>query len=165
MRERRTLDNQSIADYKVLEAARVYEEKALTELRNHGFRITMPRVQVIRALADTDVALSAYAIHEKIMNANGKIDVVSVYRILSTLEEIGMIHHIGVVDGYFPRRESDPSLKHTQVIVDEETKAVKESVVLDKVVEAISGQVAELGLEVKKFKIEITTVESGKKSK
>jgi Fe2+ or Zn2+ uptake regulation protein len=72
-----------------------YEDHCLRVLREGGFRITMPRVQVIRALADTDRALSAYAVHEKILEVGGKIDVVSVYRILATLQEVGLIHHIG----------------------------------------------------------------------
>src|SRR3954464_4350604 len=97
------------------EEARRYEEHALKELRNAGYRITMPRVQVIRALADTTKALSAYAIHEKIINSGGKIDVVSVYRILSTLQEVGLIHHIGIVDGYFPCRMTDCHGKRSQV--------------------------------------------------
>ena len=64
----------------------------------------MPRVQVIRTLGNSKKSLSAYEVHERIIQAGGKIDVVSVYRILSTLEEIGLIYHIGLVDGYFPAR-------------------------------------------------------------
>src|SRR5688572_18657621 len=70
-----------------IEDAKAYEERSLKELRGAGYRITMPRVQVIRALGDTTQALSAYAIHEKILAGGGKIDVVSVYRILATLQE------------------------------------------------------------------------------
>src|SRR5579871_2639688 len=102
------------------EASHKYEEHCLKELRNAGYRITMPRVQVIRALADTTKALSAYAIHEKIISSSGKIDVVSVYRILSTLQEVGLIHHIGIVDGYFPCRITDGGgNKRSEVVVDE----------------------------------------------
>src|SRR5882757_8401730 len=104
MRERRSRDPQMNSTPAVMDEARVYEEHSLKELRTAGYRITMPRVQVIRALADTNTALSAYAIHEKIISSGGKIDVVSVYRILATLQEVGLIHHIGVVDGYFPCR-------------------------------------------------------------
>jgi len=107
MRERRSRETQVDANVGTPTAAKVYEEHSLRELRAAGFRITMPRVQVIRALADTSKALSAYAIHEKIISGGGKIDVVSVYRILSTLQEVGLIHHIGIVDGYFPCRIPD----------------------------------------------------------
>src|SRR5205085_7033977 len=101
MRQRSTRA-QAVKPATEMTEAKAYEEHSLKELRAAGYRITMPRVQVIRALADTKKALSAYAIHEKIISGGGKIDVVSVYRILSTLQEVGLMHHIGVVDGYFP---------------------------------------------------------------
>ena len=75
MKARSKKESQELLDYQALEEARLYEEHALTELRTAGYRITMPRVQVIRALADTRTALSAYAIHEKIISAGGKIGV------------------------------------------------------------------------------------------
>ena len=121
-----------------LEATRNYEEHCLKELRNSGYRITMPRVQVIRALADTTKALSAYAIHEKIINSSGKIDVVSVYRILSTLQEVGLIHHIGIVDGYFPCRMTDShGNKRSEVVVDEVSGGVTELALPNAIAEAI----------------------------
>lgn len=156
MRERKLKDRQVHADYQVLEGARAYEELSLTELRNNGYRITMPRVQVIRALADTDVALSAYAIHEKIINAGGKIDVVSVYRILTTLHEIGLIHHVGIVDGYFPRRDTNPSDKHTEVVVFSESKEVRELQIPGQVVELIQKQAAAEGFELASIKLELS---------
>ncbi len=143
--------------------AKVYEEHSLKELRNAGYRITMPRVQVIRALADTSRALSAYAIHEKIISGGGKIDVVSVYRILSTLQEVGLIHHIGVVDGYFPCRMEECSGRRSEVLVDEQTGDVLELKLPALVSEAIDKQVAELGFEASTIKVEITGVIVGKK--
>jgi Fe2+ or Zn2+ uptake regulation protein len=136
--------------------ARKYEEHCLTELRNAGYRITMPRVQVIRALADTSRALSAYAIHEKIINSSGKIDVVSVYRILSTLQEVGLIHHIGIVDGYFPCRMTDCHGKRSEVLVDESNGDVTELVLPDSILEAIERQVKEAGYDAASVKVEIT---------
>src|SRR5208283_2418532 len=96
---------------------KAYEEHCLQELRASGFRITMPRIQVIRALADATTAMSAYAIHERIIETGGRIDVVSVYRILATLQQVGLIHHIGIVDGYFPCRIGDCPNKRTLVLV------------------------------------------------
>jgi Fe2+ or Zn2+ uptake regulation protein len=139
-----------------LQDAKIYEEHSLTELRNAGYRITMPRVQVIRALGDTTRALSAYAIHEKIINSGGKIDVVSVYRILSTLQEVGLIHHIGIVDGYFPCRMTDCHGKRSEVVVDESNGSVTELVLPDTIVEAIERQIQEAGYEASSIKVEIT---------
>jgi len=139
-----------------LQDAKNYEEHSLKELRNAGYRITMPRVQVIRALADTTQALSAYAIHEKILSLGGKIDVVSVYRILSTLQEVGLIHHIGIVDGYFPCRMTDCHGKRSQVVVDEVSRSVTELILPDSIVEAIERQIQEAGYEAASIKVEIT---------
>jgi len=138
--------------------ARIYEEHSLTELRNAGYRITMPRVQVIRALGDTTKALSAYAIHEKIIGSGGKIDVVSVYRILSTLQEVGLIHHIGIVDGYFPCRMTDCHGKRSEVMVDEVSGSVTELKLPDSIVEAIERQIQAAGYEAASIKVEITGV-------
>src|SRR5580698_1693066 len=121
MKQRSVRETQIAPNRGAIDEARVYEEHSLQELRSAGYRITMPRVQVIRALGDTKRALSAYAIHEKIINSGGKIDVVSVYRILSTLQEVGLIHHIGVVDGYFPCRMENSAGKRSEVVVFEET--------------------------------------------
>jgi len=162
MKERRSREHITQAPV-ALTGAKVYEEHSLKELRNAGYRITMPRVQVIRALADTSRALSAYAIHEKIISGGGKIDVVSVYRILSTLQEVGLIHHIGVVDGYFPCRMEECSGRRSEVLVDEQTGDVIELKLPNLISDAIDKQAAELGFEASTIKVEITGVIVGKK--
>lgn len=155
MRERRSREPQVASSPVVMDEARAYEEHALKELRAAGYRITMPRVQVIRALADTQKALSAYAIHEKIISGGGKIDVVSVYRILSTLQEVGLIHHIGVVDGYFPCRMADCAGRRSEVMVDDQTGNVMELRVPQAVVDAIEEQAQKNGFEATQIKVEI----------
>lgn len=77
-----------------------FERKCLATLRDHGFRITMPRLQVIRALAESRRAQSVQAIHQRIVDGGGHVDVVSVYRIVSLLLEAGLVHRLGAVDGY-----------------------------------------------------------------
>jgi Fur family transcriptional regulator, zinc uptake regulator len=155
--KQRSVREPSIAPSKgPLDESRAYEEHSLTELRAAGYRITMPRVQVIRALADTKRALSAYAIHEKIINSGGKIDVVSVYRILSTLQEVGLIHHIGVVDGYFPCRMENCGGKQSEVVVFEETGEVMELRIPEVMVTAIKEQAQHHGFQANAIKVEIT---------
>jgi Fur family transcriptional regulator, zinc uptake regulator len=156
MKERRSRDPQLGVGMTTVEEARSYEEHSLKELRNAGYRITMPRVQVIRALADTNKALSAYAIHEKIINSGGKIDVVSVYRILSTLQEVGLIHHIGVVDGYFPCRIATCNARRSQVVVEEGTGSVVELPLPQSIIDAIEEQARSAGFEATAIKVEIT---------
>lgn len=136
--------------------AKAYEEHALRELRRTGYRITMPRVQVIRALADTDRALSAYAIHEKIITGGGKIDVVSVYRILATLQEVGLIHHIGIVNGFYPCRLADCQGKKSEVMVSEDSGEVFEYRLPDEIIAFLEKQARENGFEVNVVKVEIS---------
>jgi Fe2+ or Zn2+ uptake regulation protein len=77
-----------------------YEQRAIETLRGRGFRITMPRLQVVRILAESETPVTAQSVHERIIGRGDRIDLVSVYRILSTLAELHLVHHIGVVDGY-----------------------------------------------------------------
>lgn len=86
------------------EASNSFEEVALSVLRSSGCRITKPRIQVIRILAGSHRAQSAYSIHEQIVAKGEKVDVVSVYRILSALQELGLVHRVGIVDGFIPCR-------------------------------------------------------------
>lgn len=161
MRERRGRDPQVPTMPTVSDEARAYEEHALRELRAAGYRITMPRVQVIRALADSNRALSAYAIHEKIIGGGGKIDVVSVYRILSTLQDVGLIHHIGVVDGYFPCRMENCRGKRSEVVVSEVNGEVVELSLPDEVVAILEAQVQKNGFQPVSIKVEITANPNG----
>lgn len=156
MKQRNSHNSGATAVANTPSVAKNYEEHSLKELRNAGFRITMPRVQVIRALADTEIALSAYAIHDKIISSGGKIDVVSVYRILSTLQEVGLIHHIGVVDGYFPCRLGKCADRRSEVLVDETSGSVLELAFPKSIVQAIEDQAREAGFETAGIKIEIT---------
>lgn len=155
MRQRRSRETNT-AVVGAMTEAKAYEEHSLRELRAAGYRITMPRVQVIRALGDTTMALSAYAIHEKIISGGGKIDVVSVYRILSTLQEVGLIHHVGVVDGYFPCRLTDCTGKRSEVLVCEQTNEVSELKLPSEVIEIIERQAREQGFEANVIKVEVT---------
>lgn len=157
MKQRRSQDATGLAAVAPITEAKAYEEHALRELRAAGYRITMPRVQVIRALANTNTALSAYAIHEKIISSGGKIDVVSVYRILATLQEVGLIHHIGVVDGYFPCRLPGSHGKRSEVVVCEPNLQVIELELPQAVVDAIQEQAKRLGFTPSSIKVEVTS--------
>lgn len=92
-----------------------YERVAVDRLKEAGHRITMPRLQVIRVLADSSRALSAQDIHARVSETGGRMDVVSVYRTLSTLSEAHLVHHVGAVDGYLACAvggQHDGAVKH-----------------------------------------------------
>jgi Fur family zinc uptake transcriptional regulator len=77
-----------------------FERSAVARLKELGMRITAPRRKVLRALATSRRPLGAYQIRDNVKSEGGKVDVVSVYRILAALVEAGLAHHIGTVDGY-----------------------------------------------------------------
>lgn len=155
MKERKTREEQSACNRAAASEARGYEEFAIRQLRIAGYRITMPRVQVIRALGQSNRALSAYEIHEAILDGGGKIDVVSVYRILATLLETGLIHHIGVVDGYLPCRLEDAHTEDLEHLVCERCGCVTELSLPPSVIKATSDQGSRLGFQAKAIRIEI----------
>jgi Fur family zinc uptake transcriptional regulator len=154
MREKKNRDSNSACAQICPEQAKSFEELSLRQLRANNYRITMPRVQVIRALADTTRALSAYAIHEKIIAGEGKIDVVSVYRILGTLEEIGLIHHIGIVDGYFPCRMDDAHQRTSCHFVCEKCGCVTEVTVPEETTASTGKQAQEYDFVPTSLKVE-----------
>lgn len=80
--------------------ASTYVQRGLDALRANGLRITQTRRAVLQTLAEATEALSPYAIHARIKDGDGQIDVVSVYRILDTLQELDLVHHVGLADGY-----------------------------------------------------------------
>ena len=114
----------------------------------------MPRVQVIRALADTRVALTAYMVHDIIIKGGGKIDVVSVYRILDTLQEIKLIHHVGIANGYFPRLQFDDEAQGTQVVYCLKCNQIDELALAPDTGDAIAKHCEANGYPLSSFKIE-----------
>lgn len=103
-----------------------YEERAIAALRAKSYRITMPRVLVIRALANAATAQSAYDLHDAIQSSGGKIDVVSVYRTLATLVECGLVYRVGMLDGDYVRREISPNYRVPVLAVDKAARSVTE---------------------------------------
>lgn len=132
-----------------------FEAHALKELKRLGLRITSPRVQVIRALVHSKKSLNAYEVHEIIHEQGGKVDLVSVYRILATLEEVGLIHHIGLVNGYFPARISERPGNASQVVVFSEGMEVLELHVPTQVLELLREQAESHGFIPHTIKIEM----------
>lgn len=156
MKGRRTRDSQNNLVAAVSpQEANAFEELSIQRLRQKGYRITMPRVQVIRVLAQANTALSAYAIHERIVAMSGRIDVVSVYRILATLLDAELIHHVGIVDGYLACRLEREHPNHTEHIVDRTTKVVKEVELPADAISSLEQQLAEHNFVPTRIKVEV----------
>lgn len=125
-------------------------------LKAKGLRITVPRVEVIRVLAATNAALTPPAIHKRILAAGGRIDLVSVYRILETLQEVGLIHHIGIVDGYFACPHSHAGDHAAVHLVCEACGCVIEVAVDPAVIVRIRVGAQAIGFEDRNLRIELS---------
>ena len=110
-----------------------FEAHAIGTLKAQGFRITMPRTSVIRILANAGTALSAYEIHNACLAADYKLDIVSVYRILSTMLECKLIYKVGRVDGYIIRVTGSGCLeinKTTGIVKEVEPSSYEANVII-----------------------------------
>jgi Fe2+ or Zn2+ uptake regulation protein len=68
-----------------------YVNEAIKILKNNGYKYTKTREKVLEILDNSKESLSPYDISEK---SNNKLDVVTVYRILETLEKLGLVHKV-----------------------------------------------------------------------
>ncbi len=73
-----------------------YLELAVKRLKDAGNRITRPRKTVLACLAEARAPLSPREIIESITESDStiQIDKVSVYRILETLLDLGLVHQV-----------------------------------------------------------------------
>lgn len=83
-----------------LDGHAVNEERAVDRMRRSGLRVTSARLMVLRALRETEKPLSAAQVYAAVKQAGGHIDMVSVYRSLSILASLDLVHHVGSVDGF-----------------------------------------------------------------
>ena len=132
-----------------------YEENAILALKNSNFRVTMPRIQVIRALASSHTAMSAYEIHEKITKQGGRIDVVSVYRVLVTLQEVGLIYKVGMMNGFFPNLNGAKSANKSSLLINNESSEVHCVSIDPAVYGSIEKSISALGFDPKQIRIEV----------
>jgi len=77
-----------------------FAEGAIELLRSRGYRITRQRRAVIALLSEACDPLMPYDIKDRLDRSGTPVDTVSVYRILSCLEENGIVHKIHTSGGY-----------------------------------------------------------------
>jgi len=64
------------------------------KLNNHGFRLTRPRQVVMDVLQAATIPLSPQTIHQNSINLHQDIGLVSVYRTLELLTEMGLVRRV-----------------------------------------------------------------------
>jgi Fur family transcriptional regulator, ferric uptake regulator len=71
-------------------------------LREHGYRLTPQRHAVLRVIAASHDHLTPAEIHERILETNPGIGLVTVYRVINLLAELKLICRVGI-DAAGPR--------------------------------------------------------------
>jgi Fur family zinc uptake transcriptional regulator len=70
------------------------KDKIISQLKDKGYRITLARRLVVETILDSDSPLNPYEI-AGIVDSKGKnVDVVTVYRIMEVLMELGLVHYL-----------------------------------------------------------------------
>ena len=81
-----------------------FVDRCSETLRTSGARVTKTRLAVVRAMSEAKKPLSATKLYE-VFSENkslGKIDQVTIYRVLETLKELGLVHQVFPSGGYLP---------------------------------------------------------------
>jgi Fe2+ or Zn2+ uptake regulation protein len=88
-------------------------ESWLTQLKANGYRLTRARNAVVEAVATTQSALSPLDVYENAKTTCPGLGLVSVYRTLEKLEELGLIQRVHQPDGcnsYLPHADGHQHL-------------------------------------------------------
>jgi len=63
-------------------------------LRQAGYRLTRPRLAILRVLADSDEGLSPDEIHQRAQQIHRELGLVTVYRTLEILGQLGLARRV-----------------------------------------------------------------------
>jgi Fe2+ or Zn2+ uptake regulation protein len=85
----------------------------LTQLQSNGYRLTNARKAVVETVARTNSALNPLEVYEQAKPTCPSLGLVSVYRTLERLEELGLIERVHQPDGcnaYLPHADGHQHL-------------------------------------------------------
>lgn len=76
------------------------KEELIHKLKEHGLKVTKPRTAILDILQESAGPISVEDIFKKIsLNSKTNCDLASIYRSLSSFEEIGIVQKIDLFDG------------------------------------------------------------------
>jgi len=89
----------------------VFTEKRIEQaLHKHGYKVTPQRRVIIDVIIDSHEHLTPAAIHKRVLRENSSIGLVTIYRTIEILAELGLIcemHTGGGCRSYLVRRPSE----------------------------------------------------------
>lgn len=74
-------------------------EQVTQALKESGYRVTEPRLAVARVVAEADDWLAPEQVHRRALAHHGRLGLVTVYRTLDLLAELGVVRRIHLEDG------------------------------------------------------------------
>jgi Fur family ferric uptake transcriptional regulator len=83
----------------VTDFAETWAERAIDELRAAGYRAGQARLEVIGLLDSQTCCLGAQEIHDRLRASGRPVGLASVYRVLDTLAERGLLQRLELGDG------------------------------------------------------------------
>ena len=78
-------------DFQLLYEMRLTEKKVLAALRAHGYKLTPQRRAVVKIVTSTKDRLTTATIYKKLHRSHPRIGLVTIYRTLEILAEMGLI--------------------------------------------------------------------------
>lgn len=90
-------------------------QRAVSELRSRGYRITKSRRHVLQTLLSSHQGLNRQEIVRQLAGKGHKVDLVSVYRTLLWLEEEGLAHRLTDSNAYVACRTEAKQCHHPVV--------------------------------------------------
>lgn len=136
-------------------AAEVRELAAIAAMKQHGLRVTSPRLHVLRALYASTQPLNAQQVHNAVRQAGGQVDVVTVYRILAAFQEIGLVHFIGVTGGYAACSLDECHKSDSEHAICESCGRVLELQIPSSVRHEVTMPLDKLGFEARSVRVEV----------
>jgi Fe2+ or Zn2+ uptake regulation protein len=89
-----------------------YAAHAQEVLKEAGLKLTKPRLLIIGFMAGTKDAFTPYEIREALASMDVKTDVVTLYRVLDELEQLGLVHRVLALGRYIRCAEEDHCSDH-----------------------------------------------------
>ncbi len=124
-------------------------------LQDHGLRLTKPRSLILKALLATEKPISAYRLQEDMTAKGMKVHIVSVYRTLAALQELGIIHYIPSQQGYMICTESCESDRQTEHLVCDSCGLVTEIPMPTCATNDLLEQATSHGFRMNKIRVEV----------
>ena len=90
-----------------------FYKNATVALKAKGGRMTEPRRIVLSAFDQAKKPITPYQLKDMFNKGGHKIDVVTIYRIISYLEKLGLVHKLHSAGGYVKCSRADAQAIHS----------------------------------------------------